>query len=213
MLQVVQADVRTVPPPTRTGAHDFLIKEDGNYILMAYEPATRDLSGFQDANGELYSMMESTRDLAIQERTAEGTALLTWNSWDYLAIDDCTEHFFPDDYAPGTGEPIWLLGKSNKDWSVATAAGRGSGSGGCVRFLALRGTGGPNGSGDGVECDRELCRALTGEQVDFADTSTGPAASRRWEFGEGSVQDYRNEPGLPAPAITDGAAFPGGCRR
>ena len=46
----------------------------------------------------------------------------------------------------------------------------------------------------GVECDRELCRALTGEPVEFADTSTGPAGSRRWEFGEGT------ESSLPRPA-------------
>ncbi len=121
----------------------------------------------------------------------------------------------------------------------------------------------------GVECDRELCRALTGEPVQFADMSTGPAASRRWEFGEGTesslrrlatndsglftffnrenweilikvldgctlnghvwvygasttdlgyrvrvtdtvtgtVKEYGNEPGLPAPAITDAQAF------
>ncbi len=29
----------------------------------------------------------------------------------------------------------------------------------------------------------------------------------------GAVKEYRNEPGLPAPAITDGRAFPEGCRR
>ena len=54
----------------------------------------------------------------------------------------------------------------------------------------------------GVACDRELCRALTGEPVEFADTSTGPTGSRRWEFGEGSESDLRrlsqswSEPGF-----------------
>ena len=28
----------------------------------------------------------------------------------------------------------------------------------------------------------------------------------------GAVKEYRNEPGMPAPAITDPAAFPDGCR-
>ena len=46
----------------------------------------------------------------------------------------------------------------------------------------------------GVACDPELCRALTGEAVEFADTSTGPAASRQWEFGEGTESDQRRLP-------------------
>ena len=65
----------------------------------------------------------------------------------------------------------------------------------------------------GVECDRELCRALTGEPVEFADTSTGPAASRRWEFGEGTESDLRklahswSEPGFYEVTlwVSDGA--------
>ncbi len=54
----------------------------------------------------------------------------------------------------------------------------------------------------GVECDRELCRALTGEPVQFEDASTGSAASRRWDFGEGSESELRrwshswSEPGF-----------------
>ena len=65
----------------------------------------------------------------------------------------------------------------------------------------------------GVECDRELCRALTGEPVEFADTSTGPTGSRRWEFGEGSESDLRrlshswSEPGFYEVTlwVSDGA--------
>ena len=54
----------------------------------------------------------------------------------------------------------------------------------------------------GAACDRGLCRALTGEPVEFADTSTGPTGSRRWEFGEGTESDLRrlshswSEPGF-----------------
>ena len=43
-FEVVAADVRTVTPLTTFDAHDFQILEDGNYLLMAYEPATRDFS-------------------------------------------------------------------------------------------------------------------------------------------------------------------------
>ena len=54
----------------------------------------------------------------------------------------------------------------------------------------------------GVECDRELCRALTGEPVEFADVSTGPGTSRRWEFEGGTESSLRrlshswSEPGF-----------------
>ena len=41
----------------------------------------------------------------------------------------------------------------------------------------------------GAECDGELCRALTGEPVQFTDASTGRVESRRWEFGDGSESD------------------------
>ena len=65
----------------------------------------------------------------------------------------------------------------------------------------------------GVQCDRELCRALTGEPVQFADMSTGPAASRRWEFGEGTESSLRrlahswSEPGFYEVTlwVSDGA--------
>ena len=45
---------------------------------------------------------------------------------------------------------------------------------------------------DGAECDGELCRAVAGEPVRFADVSTGPAARRRWEFGEGTESTRRS---------------------
>ena len=65
----------------------------------------------------------------------------------------------------------------------------------------------------GVECDRELCRALTGERVEFTDASTGPTGSRRWEFGEGTESDLRrpshtwSEPGFYEVTlwVSDGA--------
>ena len=43
-FEVVADDVRTVAPLTRFNNHDFQILEDGNYLLMSHEPATRDFS-------------------------------------------------------------------------------------------------------------------------------------------------------------------------
>ncbi|MCE2558937.1 MAG: PKD domain-containing protein [Acidobacteria bacterium] len=65
----------------------------------------------------------------------------------------------------------------------------------------------------GVECDRELCRALTGEPVEFADVSTGPGTSRRWEFEGGTESSLRrlshswSEPGFYEVTlwVSDGA--------
>lgn len=43
-----------------------------------------------------------------------------------------------------------------------------------------------------ADCDPELCRALTGTPVRFADESTGPLKSRRWDFGDGAVSAARS---------------------
>ena len=39
-----------------------------------------------------------------------------------------------------------------------------------------------------------------GYVIEVTDTATG------------AVREYRNDPGMPAPAITDANAFPGSCR-
>ena len=139
--------VRTVGDLQHTDNHDFAIKENGNYVLMAYEPTRRDLSDFTDEGGNPYSTTEGTRDSVIQEVTPEGVEVFRWNSWDHLAIEDCTQHRFPDDYAHvnslqvvngdivasfrgcsqvlridgTTGDVIWRLGQSNRsdaDWTA-----------------------------------------------------------------------------------------------
>ncbi len=133
--------IRVIPPLTHTGLHAFIIKPNGNYVFMAYEPARRDMSAYTDTDGNPYSTTEGTRDSAIQEITPEGEQVFLWNSWDHMAIEDCIGHRFPDDYAhinsleivdgdiiasfrgcsqvlriDGTsGEIVWLLGKSNRD--------------------------------------------------------------------------------------------------
>ena len=93
--------VMTQPPLTVTGYHDQWLLENGDSLLMAWEPATRDLSNlpFPDPDGQPYGTSEQMRDSAIQIVTPSGQALFTWNSWGNMLIEDCTTHRFPDDYA------------------------------------------------------------------------------------------------------------------
>ena len=89
--------------PEHTGGHDFLILQNGNYLLMSYYPAERDLSEFMctedDADSRQCSSMEPADDSIIQEVTPDGAEVLRWNSWDHVKIADCTIHRFPNDYA------------------------------------------------------------------------------------------------------------------
>lgn len=147
----VKAAVQVVSPLTHTDHHDFIIKPNGNYVLLSYEPARRDLSAVRDADGNPYSVTEGTEDSVIQEITPEGEQVFLWNSWDHLAVlEDCTQHFFPHGYAHVnslqivdgdviasfrgcsqvlridgvSGEVVWMLGKSNRsdaDWIASGA--------------------------------------------------------------------------------------------
>ena len=92
----VADDVRTVSPLTRLDAHDFQILEDGNYLVMSWEPATRDFSGIDlpYAEGANVSAV-AVRDSTFQIVTPEGEADFTWNSWGRMAIEDCVQHRFP----------------------------------------------------------------------------------------------------------------------
>ena len=131
----------TVLPLRRTGIHDFRILDDGNYLLMSYEPAVpRDLSyfTFTDLNGEPYGTAEELEDSAIQIVTPQEESVFTWTSWGNMPLEDCTQHSF-DDYAhvnsvqkvdghvvasfrgcsrvlaidTDTGEVAWRVGRSN----------------------------------------------------------------------------------------------------
>ena len=48
-FEVLADDVRTVTPLTSIDNHDFQILEDGNYLLMSYEPATPRLQRHRSA--------------------------------------------------------------------------------------------------------------------------------------------------------------------
>lgn len=76
-----------------TDNHDFLITDQNSYILMSYHSNYRDFTEFG------YSENQLTRDSVIQEIDFDGNILFEWNSFDYLDVNDCLNHRFPDDYA------------------------------------------------------------------------------------------------------------------
>ena len=84
-----------------TGGHDFLILENGNYLVMAYYPTLRDFSEVVDCAlvERCVSDEGEETDSIIQEVTTGGDVVLEWNSWDHVQIADCTVHRFPNDYA------------------------------------------------------------------------------------------------------------------
>ena len=91
---------RTVAPLETMDPHDFRILEDGNYLLMAYEPAERDFSDLSFDHADLDEVQpQATRDSAVQIVTPEGEAVFTWDSWGKMPLEDCAQHRFPDDYA------------------------------------------------------------------------------------------------------------------
>ena len=96
-FEVVADGVRTVAPLTRHNSHDFQILEDGNYLLMAYEPAMRDFSDIDlpYLDGADVSSVDVNEDAAVQIVTPGGAAVFTWNSWGNMAIEDCVQHRFP----------------------------------------------------------------------------------------------------------------------
>ena len=91
---------RTVAPLETMDPHDFRVLEDGNYLLMAYEPAERDFGGVSFEHPGLEAVQpQATRDSAVQIVTPEGEAVFTWDSWANMPLEDCAQHRFPDDYA------------------------------------------------------------------------------------------------------------------
>ncbi len=91
-------NVGTVAPLTKTDRHDAWILENGDYVLFAYEPAYRDLSGLTFGS---FSTSERVRDSVIQIRTPDGTSRFMWNSYDAIPLEDCKPYVPPyySDYA------------------------------------------------------------------------------------------------------------------
>ena len=92
-------EVTTTDDLQRTGAHDFAIRENGNYVFEAYEPAFRDFSAYTDENDNPYGTSEETEDSVIEEVTPDGDRVFFWNSWNDMYLNDCLQHRFPNDYA------------------------------------------------------------------------------------------------------------------
>ena len=94
-FEVLADDVRTVSPLTTLNHHDFQILEDGNYLLMAYEPATRDLSDIDlpYLDGADVSSVYIRKD-SFQIVTPGKQAVFTWNSWGTVVVEDCVQHRF-----------------------------------------------------------------------------------------------------------------------
>ena len=91
--------VTTTSQLQRTGAHDFAIRENGNYVFEAYEPAFHDLSAYTDENGNPYSTSQEMEDSVIEEVNPAGSRVFFWNSWNDMNLDDCRQHRFVKDYA------------------------------------------------------------------------------------------------------------------
>ena len=118
-----------VAPLTRADGHDFRVLEDGNYMLMAYQDAERDLSHvtFNDEAGQPYGTDVYVEDSAIQIVTPSGVAVFNWNSWDWMPLEDCAQHFFP----PNNGDYAHLNGMQMVDGLIITSLR------GCSRVLAI----------------------------------------------------------------------------
>ncbi len=90
----------TEAPLVTTDVHDLRILENGNYLLMAYEPAERDLSDLPFDHPDVDAVQPQTiKDSALQIVTAAGQALFTWNTWGNMPLEDCSQERFPDGYA------------------------------------------------------------------------------------------------------------------
>ena len=87
----VIGSVQVVAPLTSTDYHDFLITDEGNYLFISYQRATRDLCA-----GEATPCPANVLDSVIQEVTPTGIEVFRWNSWDHLKLADCQP---PGDYA------------------------------------------------------------------------------------------------------------------
>jgi hypothetical protein len=133
--------VRTVGL-TQTDSHDFIITDEGNYIILSYHSTRKDMTAFGLATDEIVG------DSVIQEVSPDGELLFEWNSFDYIDLADCLASGFPrfpSDYAHinsvdltddgnlvasfrgcaqvlkidrPTGNVIWQLGGSMSDYQI-----------------------------------------------------------------------------------------------
>ena len=107
--------VTTVSPLGKTDDHDFIILDNGDYLLLSYEPVLRDFSSLTGGDGNPLPPNPDrpdgrypVKDTAIQIRTAAGAQELTWYSWHHMAVQDCGrgEPFPGGDWAHGNS--LWM---------------------------------------------------------------------------------------------------------
>ena len=106
--------VTTVSPLRATDGHDFIILDNGDYLLMSYEPVLRDFSSLTGGDGnppppnpDRPDGRYPVQDTAFQIRTPAGAPKLTWYSWDHMAAQDCGRQPFPvGDWAHGNS--LWM---------------------------------------------------------------------------------------------------------
>jgi hypothetical protein len=122
-----------------TDEHEFLIRPNGNYVVLAYEPVVRDLTEFGRSSAE------SIFDGIWQELSPKREVLFEWNTWDHMAFDESVyfamdkrdyshmnSAFIDDDgnwivssrgqaqvlkFDGATGEVIWRLGGVDNDFT------------------------------------------------------------------------------------------------
>ena len=99
----------TVAPLETIDQHDFRVLEDGNYLMMAYEPAERDLSGLSFEHDLIPEQQpQIIQDSAVQIITADDEEVFTWNSWGIIPLEDCSQHrLFPDAYGHINSLQMW----------------------------------------------------------------------------------------------------------
>ena len=99
-LEIFDTAITTLAPLATTDLHDFRVLENGDYLLLAYEPAQRDLSDLPFSHPDVNDTQpQNVLDSAVQIVTPDGRALYTWNSWGIMPLEDCAQHRFPSGYA------------------------------------------------------------------------------------------------------------------
>ena len=183
-LEPISGAVLTVPPLTVTAGSDFRVLDDGNYMLMAYQPAVRDLSylRFNDVTGQPFGTAVNVEDSVIQIVTPGGDEVFNWNSYDHMPLEDCTHHWFP-----------WPSESGNPDWahlnSMQMSEGRIIASFlGCNSILSID-------AGTGDVLWRVGLTNLTGEE--WEERGIGPAPMRIVGDPEGEFCGQRAAQMLP----------------
>ena len=124
---VLDNKVTTASPLVKTNAHDFRILDNGNYLLMSYEPAYLDLRFMEtlipDISNPAHVLTDDSVVQIITPSKPNGTAVFTWNSFDQMDVRDCLSHRFPKDYAHGNSLQYWEPEGRDQDWVVVSLRG------------------------------------------------------------------------------------------